>query len=37
MRIIGGPFQDVRIEAVRMEDVLIFDGQHDYTSADLVL
>ena len=37
IRIIGGILQDVGIEAVRMEDVLVFEGQHDDPSADLVL
>ena len=37
IRIVGGILQDVGIEAVRMEDVLVLNGQHDDPSADLVL
>ena len=37
IRIVGSVLQDVGIEAVRMEDVLVFEGQHDDPSADLVL
>lgn len=34
---VRGFFEDVRIETVRMEDVLVFNGQCNQTSADLVL
>ena len=34
---VKGFFEDVRIETVRMKDVLIFNSQCNQTSADLVL
>ena len=34
---VRGFFEDVRIETVRMEDVLVFNGQCNQASADLVL
>lgn len=34
---VRGFFEDVRIETVRMKDVLIFNSQCNQTSADLVL
>ena len=35
--IVGGIFQDVGVKSVCMKNVLIFDGQDNHPSADLVL
>ena len=34
--VIVGTVQNVRVEAVRIENVLIFDGEYHHTSANLV-
>lgn len=35
--IVVGTVQNIRVEAVRIENVLIFDGEYHHTSAYLVL
>ena len=35
--VIVGTVQNIRVEAVRIENVLILDGEYHYTSANLVL
>ena len=35
--IVGGILQDVGVKSIRMKNVLIFDGQDNHPSADLVL